>query len=157
MVLSVKKWNGLIICWRIKILNNIKKYKVGSKVTAILPSGWILPIGGVSSGRVWACSLRSRLVYIRGLPSYHHISMKNVWQNCDTTISLWPPTNSDAQISAFFSGFRIWKILTYFFKILPKHADILHYIWGLPSYHHISMKNVWTKFCTTISLWTPTN
>ena len=25
---------------------------IGSKVTAILPDGWILPIGGVESGRV---------------------------------------------------------------------------------------------------------
>ena len=36
---------------------------IGSKVTANLPNGWILPIGGVASGRVFACSLRSRLVY----------------------------------------------------------------------------------------------
>jgi hypothetical protein len=35
---------------------------IGSKVTAILLNGWILPTGGVSSGRVCACSLRSRLV-----------------------------------------------------------------------------------------------
>ena len=35
----------------------------GSKVTAILLNGWILPIGGASSGSVCACSLRSRLVY----------------------------------------------------------------------------------------------
>ena len=34
----------------------------GSKVTAILLKGWILPIGGVASGRVCACSLRSMLV-----------------------------------------------------------------------------------------------
>ena len=36
----------------------------GSKVTAILLKGWILPIGGVALGRVCACSLRSRLVFI---------------------------------------------------------------------------------------------
>ena len=36
----------------------------GSKVTAILLNGWILPIGGASSGRVCSCSLRIRLVYI---------------------------------------------------------------------------------------------
>jgi hypothetical protein len=35
----------------------------GSKVTAILLKGWILPIGGASSGRVCACSLHSRLVF----------------------------------------------------------------------------------------------
>ena len=34
----------------------------GSKVMAILLNGWIFPIGGGSSGRVCACSLRSRLV-----------------------------------------------------------------------------------------------
>ena len=35
----------------------------GSKVKEILLKGWILPIGGASSGRVCACSLRSRLVF----------------------------------------------------------------------------------------------
>ena len=35
----------------------------GSKVTAVLLVGWILPIGGVASERVCACSLRSRLVF----------------------------------------------------------------------------------------------
>ena len=35
----------------------------GSKVTTILRKGWILHIGGVASGRVCACSLRSRLVH----------------------------------------------------------------------------------------------
>ena len=35
---------------------------IGSKITAILLNGWILPTGGASSGRVCACSLRSRLV-----------------------------------------------------------------------------------------------
>ena len=34
----------------------------GSKVTAILLKGWILPICGVAFGRVCACSLHSRLV-----------------------------------------------------------------------------------------------
>ena len=36
----------------------------GSKGTAILLKGWILPTGGASSRRVCACSLRSRLVSI---------------------------------------------------------------------------------------------
>ena len=34
----------------------------GSKVMTILLKGWILPISKVASGRVCACSLRSRLV-----------------------------------------------------------------------------------------------
>ena len=38
-----------------------------SKVTAILLNGWILPIGGASSGRVCSCSLRSRLVSNRAV------------------------------------------------------------------------------------------
>ena len=39
------------------------QYRVtGSKGLAILLNGWILPIGGVESGRVCVCSLRSRLV-----------------------------------------------------------------------------------------------
>ena len=32
----------------------------GSKVTV---KGWFLPIGGMASGRVCVCSLRSRLIY----------------------------------------------------------------------------------------------
>ena len=36
-------------------------------VTAIMLNGWILPIGGVASGRVCACSLCSRLVKHLGL------------------------------------------------------------------------------------------
>ena len=36
----------------------------GSKVTAILMNGWILPIGGALLGRVCSCSLRSRLVFL---------------------------------------------------------------------------------------------
>ena len=34
----------------------------GPRASAILLKGWILPIGEVASGRVCACSLRSRLV-----------------------------------------------------------------------------------------------
>ena len=37
----------------------------GSRVTAILLNGWTLPIGEAASGRVCACSLRSRLVYVK--------------------------------------------------------------------------------------------
>ena len=34
----------------------------GSRVAANLLNGWILRIGGVASGAVFACDLRSRLV-----------------------------------------------------------------------------------------------
>ena len=36
---------------------------IGLKITATLQNGMVLPTGGPSSGRVCACSLRSRLVY----------------------------------------------------------------------------------------------
>ena len=36
----------------------------GSRVTVILLNGWILPIGGVASGRFCACSLHSRLASV---------------------------------------------------------------------------------------------
>ena len=39
----------------LEILNRI----IGSKVTAILLNGWVLPVDGVASGRVCACSLCS--------------------------------------------------------------------------------------------------
>ena len=36
---------------------------ISSKVKAIWRNGWVLPIAGVESERVCACSLHSRLVY----------------------------------------------------------------------------------------------
>ena len=42
----------------------------GSKFTVILLNGWILPMGGVASGRVGACSLRSRLVLYLADPGH---------------------------------------------------------------------------------------
>ena len=42
----------------------------GSKVTGILLKEWILPIDGVASGRVYACSLRSRLVFLWDGPPF---------------------------------------------------------------------------------------
>ena len=51
----------------LKGILNLKGYQnfiIDSKVTAILLNGWIWPIGGVASGRVCACSLRSRLVML---------------------------------------------------------------------------------------------
>ena len=53
----------------ITILKEILNYKGhqnrnnDSKVTEILLNGWILLIGEASSGRVCACSLRSRLIF----------------------------------------------------------------------------------------------
>ena len=48
-----------------KEILNFKEHQnhcIGSKATAICLNGWILPTGGVATGRVCACSLPSRLV-----------------------------------------------------------------------------------------------
>ena len=49
--------------WEILNLKAHPNCITGSKVTAILLNGWILPIGGASAVSVCVCSLRSRLVY----------------------------------------------------------------------------------------------
>ena len=49
----------------LKEILNIKGHSnrlTGSKVSVILLNGWILPLGGVASGRACAGSLRSTLV-----------------------------------------------------------------------------------------------
>ena len=50
------------ICLKILNLEGHLNPFIGSKVAAILVNRGILPLGGVASGRVCACSLRSRLV-----------------------------------------------------------------------------------------------
>ena len=57
----------------------------GSKVTAILLNGWILSIGGASSGRVCSCSLRSRLVLIYKLLIIYFLKQK-LWYLSTTCI-----------------------------------------------------------------------
>ena len=56
-----------------EILNlkgHLNRFK-GSKVTAILVNGEILPSGGVAQGRVCASSLRSRLVFLTVMKYVH--------------------------------------------------------------------------------------
>ena len=53
----------------------------GSTVTAILLKGWILSIGGFSSGRVCACSLRTRLVLVL-LPKSFPLLVSRSWNYC---------------------------------------------------------------------------
>ena len=55
--------------------------RIGSKVTAILLNGWILPTGGVSSGRVCSCSLRSWLVHLPHNPLTTHRSVSHSYKN----------------------------------------------------------------------------
>ena len=52
------------ILWEIINPKGHPNHITGWKSTAILLNGWILPISGASSGRVCACRLRSRLVFI---------------------------------------------------------------------------------------------
>ena len=71
MVLSVIKWTMFQFLENLNLEGHLNRF-IGSNVTAILVNGGILPIGGVASGGVCVCSLRSRLVcwrvwYQRGL------------------------------------------------------------------------------------------
>ena len=51
-----------------------------------------------------------------GHPRYWLISVKKVWNNCCTPISLWSPINSGAKIFVLYTRFRICKnICTLFF------------------------------------------
>jgi hypothetical protein len=60
---------ALLIIDFVKVIKNFLNPKDhqnpinGSKVTAILLKGWILPIGGASAGEGLPCSLRNRLVH----------------------------------------------------------------------------------------------
>ena len=61
---SSQKTNNFDIFSEILYLEGHQSCWIGSKVTAILLNGWILPPRGASSGRVCADSLRSRLVLL---------------------------------------------------------------------------------------------
>ena len=52
---------------------------IGFKVVAILLNGWVLPIGGVASVKVGACSLCRRLVLIRATVKTKLV-LKPAWQ-----------------------------------------------------------------------------
>ena len=60
---SSHKINYIDIFLEILNLEGHQNRCIGSKVTAILLNGWILPTGGAAWGMVRACSLSSRLVY----------------------------------------------------------------------------------------------
>ena len=62
--------------WKILNLKGNQNLINGSKVTAILLEGLILPVGGVVSGRVCACSLRRRLVYPNSLASVNRVDLR---------------------------------------------------------------------------------
>ena len=51
------KIDYIVIFWEIRNLEGHQNCITGSRVTVILLNGWILPIGGASSGRVCSCSL----------------------------------------------------------------------------------------------------
>ena len=66
-----------------------------------------------------SCQLHQLILY-----EGFHISIKNMWENSYTTISLWPPTNSGAKISTLFTGFRICKNTRTFFWRLGSHNPV---------------------------------
>ena len=59
---STHKTNYIDILKEILNPEGHQNHCIGSKVTAILLNGGILPTGGASSGRVCSCSLRSKIV-----------------------------------------------------------------------------------------------
>ena len=75
MVLQVMKQTIYTFFSEMLNLEGHQNRCIGSKVTAILMNGWILPTGGASLGRVCACSLRSRLVFILSLIFF----FKKIW------------------------------------------------------------------------------
>ena len=46
-----------------------------------------------------------------------------------------------------------WEVVCGRWKVVTQNKTL----WGLSSYHHISMEIVWTNYYSTISLWPPTN
>ena len=75
MVLPVIKQIILTFFKEILNLEGNQNCCIGSKVTAILLNGWIFHTGGASLGRVCACSLRSRLVFIYEKDLEQHIQV----------------------------------------------------------------------------------
>ena len=65
MVLPVVKQKYIDILSEILNLEGHLNRCIGSKFTAIMLNWWILPTDRAASGRVCACSLRSRLVLNR--------------------------------------------------------------------------------------------
>ena len=93
---------------------------------AILLKGWILPIGGTSSGRVCACSLRSRLVqlkpsfflfYLRHGPGYGILPLvflsgctESVWLSPCVCLFVWFYDNC-VVVSLWLSSYLvIWQL-----------------------------------------------
>ena len=59
---------------------------IGSKVTAILLNGWILPICEVASGRVCACILRSRLFFFKLISCTNTEILPKIWDHILETV-----------------------------------------------------------------------
>ena len=75
------KWLKMVLLDILSEILNLEKHQnccIDSKVMAILMNDWILPNGGVASGRV--CILRSRLVF------YQHMIQLNLLIYVDSSI-----------------------------------------------------------------------
>ena len=76
-VVPVIKINYIIVITKILNPEGHKNPISGLKFTTILLKWWIWPIGEVVLGRVCACSLRSKLVYIM-LPFVNQSNVKTI-------------------------------------------------------------------------------
>ena len=79
---------------------------------------WVLPVGGVASGRVCACSLRSRLVYFQVLAQRRgHISLCLGWKH----------TASITHSRGYFLGQTLLCLLWAVFRASPEFCIFLQY------------------------------
>ena len=73
----------------------------GSKVTVFLLNGWIFPIGGASSGRICACSLRSRLILLYTLTNNYYDLRKDLSQLKKKGLTYWKRRENNVIIGTF--------------------------------------------------------
>ena len=112
---------------------------------SIFLNGWILPIGGASSGRVCSCSLRSRLVFdwFRNLLFFQishsaHLDkmllhgndlLDHLILNC---MELWTSFKSYMEVSrmcSFHGGHTHWQISTHWYSCAGNGKSVDN-IWG---------------------------
>ena len=104
---------------------------IGSKVTAILLKGWILPIGGASSGRVCVCSLRSRII----------LTEQYSTSGCHSLIKKSPHKSSlfrHESITKVPGGCHYWWVVRVNFKPLELGTCNFETIYCNVQPHHVS-------------------
>ena len=86
----------------------------GSNVTVILLKGWILSIGEFASGRVCACSLRSRLVIFQCINNYSFTPIRLLKSGLLFLWTYWPSSNPfqiNIIILCLYSRLFLWRRL----------------------------------------------